>query len=170
MYKGSQRNGRTAPLFFVRRVSPRKRGFLFGGNSAIRERLDRNASAKPKDVLAVKRALARAGLYQIPRWGFTDFPDEAMFRGIEALQRQLGHPRADGIVRPGDRTATDGRRPFRNTSAARPAKVEKKAALRRPRAHPAGGRMTNHVDIRIRNRNGVYKDPTPLIRSQWPGQ
>ncbi|MEK7245096.1 MAG: peptidoglycan DD-metalloendopeptidase family protein, partial [Pseudomonadota bacterium] len=27
-------------------------------------------------------------------------------------------------------------------------------------------RMTNHVDIRIKDKNGVYKDPTPLIRGQ----
>ena len=28
------------------------------------------------------------------------------------------------------------------------------------------GRMTNHVDIRIRDKNGVYKDPTPHIRGR----
>ena len=28
------------------------------------------------------------------------------------------------------------------------------------------GRMTNHVDIRIKDKNGVYKDPTPLIRGR----
>ncbi len=36
---------------------------------------------------------------------------------------------------------------------------------------PAGKtRMTNRVDIRIKDGNGVYKDPTPLVRGQWPGQ
>ena len=28
------------------------------------------------------------------------------------------------------------------------------------------GVMTNHVDIRIRDKNGVYKDPTPHIRGR----
>jgi murein DD-endopeptidase MepM/ murein hydrolase activator NlpD len=28
------------------------------------------------------------------------------------------------------------------------------------------GRMTNHVDIRIKDRNGIYRDPTPHIRGK----
>lgn len=31
-------------------------------------------------------------------------------------------------------------------------------------------RITNHADIRIKDKNGMPKDPTPLVRGQWPGQ
>ncbi len=71
----------------------------------IKRLLSRSAGAGAEDVLATKRALAAAGLYKIPEWGLTSFPDEAMFVGIEALQRRVGHPRPDGEVRPGDDTA-----------------------------------------------------------------
>ncbi len=71
----------------------------------IKRALSRSSNADPDDVLAAKRALAAAGLYEIPEWGLTSFPDEAMFRGIETLQRRAGHPRPDGEVRPDDDTA-----------------------------------------------------------------
>lgn len=71
----------------------------------LKRTLSRNANANPEDVLATKRALAAAGLYAIPDWGITPFPDEAMFKGIETFQRRSGHPRPDGVARPGDETA-----------------------------------------------------------------
>lgn len=71
----------------------------------IKKLLSRSANADPDDVLATKRALAAAGLYETPEWGITPFSDEAMFRGIETLQRRSGHPRPNGVVRPDDDTA-----------------------------------------------------------------
>lgn len=51
------------------------------------------------DTLAIKTALNRLGLYSIPSYGQTPYPDEAMFDGIKAVQRQLGlWP--SGIMRP----------------------------------------------------------------------
>lgn len=71
----------------------------------IKKLLSRSANADPGDVLAVKRALAAAGLYETPEWGLTSFPDEVMFEGIETLQRRSGDRRPNGVVRPGDDTA-----------------------------------------------------------------
>lgn len=74
----------------------------------IKTLLSRNAAADPDDVLAAKRVLIAAGLYKVPEWGLTSFPDEAMFRGIEALQRRIGQARPDGNVRPDNDTAQAG--------------------------------------------------------------
>lgn len=52
------------------------------------------------DTRFVKSALLRLGLYEIPSYGMTDYPDEAMFAGVRALQARLGEV-PTGAVRPG---------------------------------------------------------------------
>jgi len=52
------------------------------------------------DTTAIKTALHRMGLYEVPRYGMTPYPDEAMFDGVKKLQTALG-VEASGSIRPG---------------------------------------------------------------------
>ena len=56
------------------------------------------------DVGRVKEALQTLGYYATPSYGMTQYPDEAMFRGIERFQEHHGLTK-DGIMKPGGPTA-----------------------------------------------------------------
>ncbi len=51
------------------------------------------------DTLEIKRALHRLGLYAIPSYGLTPYPDRALFDGVQEIQHQLGL-RPSGEMRP----------------------------------------------------------------------
>lgn len=56
------------------------------------------------DALRAKQALHELGYFKTPRWGLTQYPDEALFAAIEDFQRDQGLAR-DGIMRPDGETA-----------------------------------------------------------------
>jgi len=57
------------------------------------------------DVSNAKTALQQLGYYETPRWGLTHYPDEALFGGLRAFQRDQGLT-VDGTMRPGGPTET----------------------------------------------------------------
>jgi peptidoglycan hydrolase-like protein with peptidoglycan-binding domain len=67
--------------------------------------LAENANANPDDVLAIKTLLEKLGLYEIPEWGLTDFPDRELFEAIRAFQDRAGL-KVDGRMKPGGETQT----------------------------------------------------------------
>lgn len=81
-------------------MSPRFRlkGFLH-----LAEPLRRDAAAREGDVIALKAALARLGLYRDPDGAITPVPDGDLFRAVETFQRSR-RLKADGIVNPGGET------------------------------------------------------------------
>lgn len=70
----------------------------------LKQPFGRNHNVDLDDSLSIKRALNSLGYYQIPRHGLTPYPDEALFKGIKAFQRD-SRLRADGIMEPGGETA-----------------------------------------------------------------
>ncbi|MFQ5972866.1 MAG: peptidoglycan-binding domain-containing protein, partial [Alphaproteobacteria bacterium] len=56
------------------------------------------------DALNVKKALSRLGHYEIPDFGLSPYPDNALFDGLEAFQRRNGLT-VDRVMRPNGRTA-----------------------------------------------------------------
>lgn len=66
--------------------------------------LDPAASADPRDTLKTKTALKKTGHYEPPDWGLHEFPDQRMFDGIKAFQKEQGL-RVDGVMRPDGETA-----------------------------------------------------------------
>lgn len=57
------------------------------------------------DTLRTKKALKEVGMFEMPSYGMTDFPDEPLFRGIESFQKRHGL-KQDGIMKPDGETAT----------------------------------------------------------------
>lgn len=57
------------------------------------------------DVRNAKTALQQLGYYETPSWGLTHYPDEALFGGLRAFQRDQGLT-VDGTMRPGGPTET----------------------------------------------------------------
>jgi len=74
---------------------------LFKLNKALRA----NATASPDDVLATKTFLQGQGFYEAPKWGLTDFPDQALFSAIKAFQKS-NDLRVDGVMKLGGETET----------------------------------------------------------------
>ena len=66
----------------------------------FKRRVGSDIAVDEEDALAVKRGLRKLGLYSIPRYGLTPYPDEAMFEGVRALQARLGLE-PTGSIRPG---------------------------------------------------------------------
>lgn len=66
----------------------------------LSRRAGRDISVPEAETREIKTALARLGLYEIPSYGLTPYPDEAMFDGIAALQTRLG-AEATGSMLPG---------------------------------------------------------------------
>lgn len=60
--------------------------------------LEFNSSVDPKDVLEVKIYLNQKGLYDIPNYGFTPYPDEQLFSAIKKYQKINGL-KVDGIMK-----------------------------------------------------------------------
>lgn len=60
---------------------------------------------EPKDVEKVKRALNRAGHYEVPDYGITPYPDRKLFEGIRSFQKDH-RLRVDGVMKPDGETVT----------------------------------------------------------------
>ena len=69
------------------------------------------------DVVAVKKVLRRLGHYDTPSYGLTPYPDQVMFDGIKAFQRQQDMT-VDGIATPGGATELRLNRVLRQAGAA----------------------------------------------------
>ncbi|MAN80988.1 MAG: hypothetical protein CMM77_13085 [Rhodospirillaceae bacterium] len=67
--------------------------------------LGRSYNADPDDTLRAKKVLKSLGLFETPSYGITEFPDAALFKGIEGFQERHGL-RRDGIMKPEGETAT----------------------------------------------------------------
>ncbi|MBL4692769.1 MAG: hypothetical protein JKY92_05515 [Magnetovibrio sp.] len=65
----------------------------------LRRALSANINSNPEDVLAAKTFLQNQGLYKAPDWGISEFPDRALFKAIEAFQKN-NNLRVDGIMKP----------------------------------------------------------------------
>ncbi len=64
-----------------------------------------DAGNGPDDTLAAKRVLSQLGYYEVPGYGLTPYPDQAMFDAIRNFQRDIGL-RDDGVIKPYDATET----------------------------------------------------------------
>ena len=65
--------------------------------------LGRSYATDPNDVHKTKTALNGLGYYDEPDHGFTDYPDESLFSGIETFQGDRGLKK-DGVMKPGGET------------------------------------------------------------------
>lgn len=130
----------------------------------IRQPLGRGHVVDGNDVRAAKTALSKAGLYRTPSYGLTPYPDEAMMRGIETVQRHVGAA-PDGVMRPGDVT----HRALEQAAAA--------GGLIHVRAHT---RVVNGKTIQVaaHDRQGNPRIPPPAhvakniadLEKQWTGK
>ncbi|WP_337998186.1 BPSL0067 family protein [Oleispirillum naphthae] len=66
----------------------------------LSRRVGSDIAVSEADTTAIKTALYRMSLYEVPRYGMTPYPDEAMFDGVKKLQSALG-VEASGSIRPG---------------------------------------------------------------------
>lgn len=66
-------------------------------------RVDSAASTDERDTLQTKTALQKLGYYKMPNYGMTPYPDEPMFDGIKAYQRNFGL-NVDGAMAKGGET------------------------------------------------------------------
>lgn len=66
-------------------------------------RVDRAANTDERDTLQTKAALKKLGYYTTPSYGITPYPDEHMFDGIKAYQRNFGL-NVDGVMAKGGET------------------------------------------------------------------
>lgn len=53
--------------------------------------------------MVIKKALWKAGYYELPTYGLTPYPDEAIFSSIKAYQKDSGL-KVDGIIKPNGET------------------------------------------------------------------
>ncbi len=65
----------------------------------IKKPLQRDGSADLDDVFTVKNALLDTGHFEVPDYGLTPYPDEALFKAIEGFQKKKGL-KVDGVIRP----------------------------------------------------------------------
>lgn len=63
-------------------------------------RVGRDISITESDTLQIKAALVKMGKYEVPSYGITPYPDQAMIEGIRSLQSDLGVD-PTGSIRPG---------------------------------------------------------------------
>ncbi len=76
---------------------------LFQSPFSLKSMLSRQANTNEDDVIAVKNGLKNLGHYEIPDYGMTPYPDNALFDGIKNFQTQNGL-KADGVMKPGGET------------------------------------------------------------------
>jgi hypothetical protein len=69
----------------------------------LKRTIGRSYDTDPEDVLDVKRALSRMGLYRIPDYGLTPYADRETFEAIERYQKLRGLI-VDGVIKPGGET------------------------------------------------------------------
>lgn len=62
-----------------------------------------SCAVNPDDVLEVKGALNKFGLYKTPNYGMTKFVDSQMIDGIKKFQQDNGL-KVDGVMKPGGET------------------------------------------------------------------
>lgn len=70
---------------------------------SLKSSLASNANVDLDDAMKTKLALQRLGYYKTPSYGMTPYPDQPLFDGVSALQRDKGL-RSTGEMRPGDDT------------------------------------------------------------------
>ena len=58
-----------------------------------------SATTELDDVLKIKNALLKAGNYDIPEYGLTPYPDNALFQGIKEFQKKNAL-KVDGVITP----------------------------------------------------------------------
>ena len=65
----------------------------------IQKTLSQNGNANLDDVLAIKQALTSMGHYEVPKYGYTPYPDKTLFEAIKSFQKDEGLE-VDGIMKP----------------------------------------------------------------------
>lgn len=65
--------------------------------------LGETSPADPDDVLRAKHAFRKLGYYKIPSYGLTPYPDQPLFNGIRAYQKDKDLI-VDGLMMPGGET------------------------------------------------------------------
>jgi hypothetical protein len=68
--------------------------------------LSTTSASDPDDVLTAKRAFNRLGYYGVPSYGLTPYPDQPLFDGIRAYQKDSDLT-VDGLMMPGGETACE---------------------------------------------------------------
>ena len=72
-------------------------------NFKLKDLVARNVGVEPEDTVLTKQALNRLGIYQVPDYGLTPWPDGAMFQAIESFQER-NRLKVDGVMAPGEET------------------------------------------------------------------
>ncbi|MBL8665134.1 MAG: peptidoglycan-binding protein [Candidatus Odyssella sp.] len=65
--------------------------------------LSATSDADPQDVLSAKSAFKRLGYYETPSYGLTPYPDQQLFDGVRAYQKDKGLA-VDGYMLPAGET------------------------------------------------------------------
>ena len=65
----------------------------------LKRPLRATSESDPDDVLSAKSAFNELGYYDVPQYGLTPYPDQALFDGIRSYQRDEGLD-ADGYMLP----------------------------------------------------------------------
>lgn len=69
----------------------------------LKSPLGRSYEVNPDDVRQAKRTLHYLGYYRLPKHGITEYPDDALFKGVSMFQSD--HKlRQDGVIKPGGET------------------------------------------------------------------
>ena len=72
-------------------------------NFSLKGLVARNVGVEPEDTVLTKRSLNRLGLYEVPDYGLTPWPDGSMFQAIESFQER-NRLKVDGVMAPGEET------------------------------------------------------------------
>ncbi len=64
----------------------------------LKQHLEINSPADPQDVLDVKLFLYQKGLYDVPEYGITPYPDEKLFNAIAKYQKK-NNLKVDGVMK-----------------------------------------------------------------------
>jgi peptidoglycan hydrolase-like protein with peptidoglycan-binding domain len=66
---------------------------------SIKDTVGSDYQTNLEDVYKVKTALKKLGYYQVPVYGMTPYPDEALYTAIKNFQKE-NKLKTDGVVRP----------------------------------------------------------------------
>lgn len=65
----------------------------------LKQTIGRNYVIDPDDVRQIKAGLNHIGYYEIPDYGLTPYPDNALYQSIEEFQRDESLKK-DGVIKP----------------------------------------------------------------------
>jgi hypothetical protein len=90
----------TGLFLFKGKFMPKQKQFP---DRRLNKTMEANSSVDPLDVLEIKVYLQQKGLYEVPDYGLTPYPDAQLFSAIQKYQKQKGL-KVDGVIKPNGET------------------------------------------------------------------